>query len=185
MVNAIEPIVAKYAGDRPAWGHRKLHWLMWADGHVVSASSVERALRRRDLFQTVGYRGERRELAKARKAAFTAHALGRGVAAGLNETTSGGAWRLTGVTDCFTKVEHGWHISPSGTGADPIAAVEIAITTAWRSRASPASPARRSTNGTSSTAARTRPSPDTARSRSTRTRPCTPNFQTKITEPRA
>jgi hypothetical protein len=70
VVDVLEPVAAKYAADWPAWGHRKLHWLMRADGHTVSASSVERALRRRDLLQPVDYQGERRAPAKARKAAF-------------------------------------------------------------------------------------------------------------------
>jgi hypothetical protein len=48
------------------------------------------------------------------------------------ETTTGGVWRLAGVTDYFTKIEHGWHISPTCTGADAIAAVQIAIAEAER-----------------------------------------------------
>ncbi|MGI5380646.1 hypothetical protein ACQEV2_41905 [Streptomyces sp. CA-251387] len=69
VVDALEPLAAKYAADWPAWGHRKIRWLLQADGHDVSASSVERALRQRDLLQPVDYQGERREHAKARKAA--------------------------------------------------------------------------------------------------------------------
>ncbi|GAA2111984.1 hypothetical protein GCM10009780_68120 [Actinomadura alba] len=63
VVDAIEPVVAKYAADWPAWGHRKIHWLMAADGIAASASSVERAMRRRDLLQPIDYQGERRERA--------------------------------------------------------------------------------------------------------------------------
>jgi putative transposase len=48
------------------------------------------------------------------------------------ETTTGGIWRLAGVTDYFSKYEHGWHISPTCTGADAIAAVELAIAEAER-----------------------------------------------------
>jgi hypothetical protein len=33
-----------------------------------------------------------------------------------------GAWR--GVTDYFTKLEHGWHAAPTCTGADAIEAVK-------------------------------------------------------------
>jgi putative transposase len=66
-VEAAEPIAAKYAADWPAWGHRKLHALMMVDGHAASASTVERALRRRGLLQPIDYQGERRELAKARQ----------------------------------------------------------------------------------------------------------------------
>ncbi|MEV0700854.1 hypothetical protein AB0I53_23495 [Saccharopolyspora sp. NPDC050389] len=43
VVEAVEPIVEKYAQDWPAWGHRKIHALMRADGYDVSASTVERA----------------------------------------------------------------------------------------------------------------------------------------------
>jgi len=136
VVDVIEPVAAKYAADWPAWGHRKLHWLMAADGHQVSTSSVERALRRRGLLQPVDYQGERRELAKARKAAFADPPTGPNQVWQLDfseyETTAGGVWRLAGVTDYFTKIEHGWHIAPTCTGADAIAAVQIAIAAAER-----------------------------------------------------
>jgi putative transposase len=134
VVEAIEPDVAKYAADWPAWGHRKIHWMMTADGHAASRSSVERAMRRRGLLQPIDYAGQRRELAKARKAAFADPPTGPNQVWQLDfseyETTSGGIWRLAGVTDYFTKVEHGWHIAPTCTGADAIAAVQLAITEA-------------------------------------------------------
>lgn len=60
----------KYAQVRPPWGHRKIHALLRADGPDVSVSTVERAMRRRNLVQPVEYAVQRRELAKARKAAF-------------------------------------------------------------------------------------------------------------------
>jgi hypothetical protein len=47
-------------------GHRKIFGLMRADGHRLSPSSVERAMRRRGLLQPIDYQAERRELAKAR-----------------------------------------------------------------------------------------------------------------------
>jgi hypothetical protein len=53
------------------------------------------------------------------------------------ETTTGGIWRLAGVTDYFTKIEHGWHISPTCTGADAIEAVRIAIAEAERLSGAP------------------------------------------------
>jgi transposase InsO family protein len=136
VVDAVEPVAAKYAADWPAWGHRKIHWLMRADGHDASASSVERALRRRDLLQPVDYQGERRELAKARKAAFAEPATRPNEVWQLDfseyETGGGGIWRIAGVTDYFTKYEHGWTFSPSCTGADAIAAVKAAIAEAER-----------------------------------------------------
>lgn len=131
VVDVAEPLVAKYAADWPAWGHRKIHWMMAADGHEISRSSVERAMRRRGLLQPIDYQGERRELAKARKAAFADPPVRPNEVWQLDfseyETTSGGIWRLAGVTDYFTKVEHGWHIAPTCTGADAIEAVKRAI----------------------------------------------------------
>jgi putative transposase len=100
-------VTAKYAADRPAWGHRKIHWLMAADGIDVSASSVERAMRRRGLLQQIGYQSERRELAKARKAAFADPPSAPKQVWQLDvseyQTTTGGIWRLAGVADYFTK----------------------------------------------------------------------------------
>lgn len=39
------PILARYTAQWPNYGHRRLHRLMLADGHVTSASTVFRALR--------------------------------------------------------------------------------------------------------------------------------------------
>lgn len=132
----IEPLVAKYAADFPAWGHRKIHALMAADGIHASLSSVERAMRARGLLQPVDYHGERRELAKARKAAFARPPTRPLQVWQLDfseyETTAGGIWRLAGVTDYFSKVEFGWHIAPTCTGADAIEAVTLAIAQAER-----------------------------------------------------
>ena len=135
-VEAVEPLAAKYAADWPAWGHRKIHAMMAADGHQASVSAVERAMRRRGLLQPVDYAGQRRELAKARKAAFADPVTRPNQVWQLDfseyETTTGGIWRLAGVTDYFSKYEHGWHISPTCTGADAIEAVKIAIAEAER-----------------------------------------------------
>ena len=131
VVEPLEPLAAKYAADWPAWGHRKIHWLMAADGHTASASSVERALRRRCLLQPIDYQGERRELAKARKAAFAESPTAPNQVWQLDfseyETTGGGIWRLAGCADYFSKYEHGWHTAPTCTGADAVAALQIAI----------------------------------------------------------
>ncbi|MEU5885211.1 integrase core domain-containing protein [Spirillospora sp. NPDC047279] len=136
VVDELEPVVAKYAADWPAWGHRKIHWLMTADGLELSASSVERAMRRRGLLQPIDYQGQRRQLAQARKAAFADPPTGPNQVWQLDfseyETTRGGIWRLAGVADYFTKYEHGWHIASTCTGADAIAAVQLAIAEAER-----------------------------------------------------
>ena len=44
-VEACLPILARYTARWPGYGHRRLHRLMLADGHVTSASTVFRALR--------------------------------------------------------------------------------------------------------------------------------------------
>ena len=88
-------------------------------------------MRRRGLLQPVDYAGQRRELAKARSAAFAQPPTGPNQVWQLDfseyETTSGGIWRLAGVCDYYTKYEYGWHIAPGCTGTDAIEAVKIAI----------------------------------------------------------
>ncbi len=70
VVEGIEPAVEKYAGAWPAWGHRKIWAMMRADGYEVSASSVLRAMARRNLLQPTLYQRGRRDLARARREAF-------------------------------------------------------------------------------------------------------------------
>jgi putative transposase len=131
VVDGMEALVAKYAADWPGWGHRKVYGLLRADGHTLSPSSVERAMRRRGLLQPVDYQGQRRELAKARSAAFAQPPTGPNQVWQLDfseyETTTGGIWRLAGCCDYHTKYEYGWHIAPTCTGTDAIEAVKIAI----------------------------------------------------------
>jgi putative transposase len=102
----------------------------------VSVSTVERAMRRRGLLQPTDYLGERRELARARKAAFAEPPDGPHQVWQLDfseyETSLGGIWRLAGVCDYYSKYEYGWHIAPGCTGADAIAAVRLAIAEAER-----------------------------------------------------
>lgn len=93
-------------------------------------------MRRRGVLQPIGYQGERRELAKARTAAFADPPVRPNQVWQLDfseyETARGGIWRLAGVTDYFTKLEHGWHPAPTCTGADAIEAGRIAIAEAER-----------------------------------------------------
>ena len=71
VVDRIEPVIAKYAQDWPAWGHRKVRAIAAIDGHDVgSESSVKRAMARRDLLQPIAYLAERRQLAQARREVF-------------------------------------------------------------------------------------------------------------------
>ena len=109
VVDRIEPTVAKYAQEWPAWGYRKVRAIAAADGHDVgSALSVKRAMARRDLLQTVRYQAERRQLAAARREVFVAPPARRNRVwqAGFSafETTGEGTWRLCGVVDYAAKV---------------------------------------------------------------------------------
>ena len=135
-VDASEPIVEKYAQAWPAWGHRKIHALMRADGYVVSVSTVERAMRRRNLLQPVAYQAERRELAKARACAFAEPPTGPNQVWQLDfsefETTTGRVWRIAGCADYFSKYEFGWHVATTCNGGDAQLAVHLAITEAER-----------------------------------------------------
>ncbi|MGH3341659.1 MAG: transposase [Carbonactinosporaceae bacterium] len=131
VVEAVEPLVEKYAQAWPAWGHRKIAALMRVDGHEVSNSTVERAMRRRNLLQPIAYQRERRELAKARKAAFADPATGPNQVWQLDfteyETTRGGIWRIAGCADYYSKYEFGWHLATTCNATDAEHAVQIAI----------------------------------------------------------
>jgi putative transposase len=135
-VEAAEPIVEKYAQAWPAWGHRKIWGLMRADGNQVSISTVERAMRRRNLLQPQEYQRERRELAKARKAAFADPPTGPNQVWQLDfseyETTRGGIWRIAGCADYYSKYEYGWHLATTCNAGDAEQAVRIAIAEAER-----------------------------------------------------
>jgi transposase InsO family protein len=134
VVEMIEPSVAKLAEEFPAWGHRKI-WALHNLDHpdaVVSQSSVRRAMARRDLLQPVGYQRERRELAKARRAAFVAPPTHRNQVWQLDfsefETTRDGKWQIAGCADYVAKYEFERWISPTQMRHDAIEAVKLAIT---------------------------------------------------------
>ena len=69
---AVEPYLIKHAEAHTAWRHRKVWAMTRHDGHQLSPSSALRILRRRGLLQPAGYTRGRRQLAAARRAAFTA-----------------------------------------------------------------------------------------------------------------
>ena len=109
VVDRIEPTVAKYAAEWPAWGYRKIAAIAAADGaDVGSPASVKRAMARRDLLQPVRYQAERRQLAAARREAFVEAPVrpNRVWQADFTqfETTAEGIWRLCPVVDYATKV---------------------------------------------------------------------------------
>lgn len=82
------------------------------------------------------YQRERRELAKARKAAFAEPPTGPNQVWQLDfseyETNAGGTWRVAGIADYWSKYEFGWHWSPTANQHDAIAAVELALAEAQR-----------------------------------------------------
>ena len=131
VAQRVEPLVVKHAEAHTAWGHRKVWAMTRYDGEQVSASTVLRVLRRRDLCQPVDYTRERRQLAAARKAAFLVPPDAPNQVWQLDfsefDTTTGGTWRIAGCADYWSKYEFGWHISPTANQYDAIAAVELAI----------------------------------------------------------
>jgi transposase InsO family protein len=106
-VDAVEALAAKYASDWPAWGHRKIAAVMRADGHAVSTSTVERALRRRGLLLPRGFRADRKSWAALRRKVFNDPPTQRNRVWQTDvsefETTGGGIWRISAVVDYATK----------------------------------------------------------------------------------
>lgn len=140
-VDRIEPTVAKLAAEFPAWGHRKI----WALHHLdhpdeaVSQSSVRRAMARRDLLQPVDYQRERRELAKARRAAFVEPPTHRNQVWQLDfsefETTATASGRSPGAPTTSPSTS-----SPAGS-RPPRCATTPSSRYAWPSTTSPSSSA--------------------------------------------
>lgn len=137
VVDRIEPIVAKYAAEWPAWGHRKIRAIADIDGHEVgSESSVKRAMARRDLLQPLAYQAERRQLAQARRQVFVepVERRNRVWQADFSEFETGaeGTWRLGGIADYAAKLALACPITPTSTASDLIAVFDAAIDTAER-----------------------------------------------------
>jgi len=127
----IEPNAVGYADRWPAWGHRKIAALLRADGVDAPDSTVLRALRRSGRVLPVDYQAERRQLAQARRAAFVVPPSGPNQVWQLDfsefETRHGGIWRIAGVSDYWSKLELGWHVSTTANHRDAIETVEQAI----------------------------------------------------------
>jgi transposase InsO family protein len=129
-------MAAKYAGDWPAWGHRKIAAMMRADGHQVSTSTVERALRRRELLLPRGFRADRKSWAVLRRQVFHDPPIERNRVwqTDFSEfgTPSGGIWRICAVIDYATKYCLAAKITPTARGADALACLHAAIAEAER-----------------------------------------------------
>lgn len=126
----IEQPAAQLALEWPAWGHRKIHALLAVDGFHASQATVRRALARRGLLQPVGYQRERRELAKARKAAFVDPPSRRNRVWQTDfselETAAGGTWQISGVIDYVAKLALCCPVTTTKTWREAVAALENA-----------------------------------------------------------
>src|SRR6266581_1542101 len=96
---------------------------MRVDGHQVSTSTVERALRRRGLLLPSGFRADRRSWSRLRKHVFRDPPRERNRVWQMDfsefETARGGIWRICVVIDngpCF----RGGTFAEAFTGDDPL-----------------------------------------------------------------
>jgi putative transposase len=130
-VDAIEALAAKYAQDWPAWGHRKIAALMRADGHEVSTSTVERALRRRNLLLPRGFRADRKSWAAVRRRVFTDPPTERNRVWQTDfsefEISAGGIWRICAVIDYATKYCLAVTVTPTSRGDDALRCLHAAV----------------------------------------------------------
>lgn len=131
VVDVLEPAAAETAHKYSAWGHRKIWAMLRADGVAVSASSVERALRRQALLQPRRYLAERRQLAAARKQVFLDPPVRRNRVWQADftefETSAHGTWRILVVIDYATKVCLAAAVTATSTARDAIESLEVAI----------------------------------------------------------
>jgi transposase InsO family protein len=132
----LEPIAVAYADRYPQWGSHTIASLLRADGVAAPDSTVYRALKRTGRVLEVNYQAQRRQHAQARKAAFLVPPDGPNQVWQMDfsefETRMGGTWRIGGCADYWSKVELGWHVSPTQNHRDAITAVTRAITEAER-----------------------------------------------------
>jgi putative transposase len=136
VVDSVEAVAAKYAEAWPAWGHRKIAALMRADGHVVSTSTVERALRRRGLLLPRGFRADRKSWAVLRRRVFHDPPMHRNRVWQMDfsefETASGGIWRICAVIGYATKYCFAATVTPTARGQDALACLTNAVQHAER-----------------------------------------------------
>lgn len=125
----VEQPAAQLALEWPAWGHRKIWALLEADGFHASQATVRRALRSRALLQPPGVTRERRQLARARKAAFARAPARRNRVWQTDFTeheTLAGVWQLGGVVDYVAKVCLACPVSATKTWRDAVGVLETA-----------------------------------------------------------
>jgi putative transposase len=109
---------------------------MPADGHAVSTSTVERALRRRGLLLPVGYRADRKSWAVILRRVFhdPPRQSNRVWQTDFSEfeTSSGGIWRICAVIDYATKYCLAATVTPTARGQDAVACLLAAVQHAQR-----------------------------------------------------
>jgi putative transposase len=136
VVDRIEALAAKYAEAWPAWGYRKIAAMMRADGHEVTNSSVQRALRRRGLLLPQGFRADRKSWAVLRRRVFRDPPTERNRVWQTDfsefETTNGGIWRICAVIDYVTKYCLALTVTPTSRGTDALHCLQLAVTQAQR-----------------------------------------------------
>jgi putative transposase len=107
-----------------------------ADGHPVSTSTVQRALRRRGLLLPRGYRADRRSWARLRRQVFNDPPTRRNRVWQTDfsefETTCGGIRRICAVIDYATKYCLAVTVTPTSRGADALACLHKAVAEATR-----------------------------------------------------
>ncbi|GAB3399374.1 transposase [Flindersiella endophytica] len=132
----MEAVAAKYAADWPAWGHRKIAAMIRVDGHHVSTSTVQRALRRRGLLLPQGFRADRKSWAQVRQKVFRDPPTQRNRVWQTDfrefETSTGGIWRICAIIDYATKYCLAITISTTGRGGDAVDCLRKAIAEAVR-----------------------------------------------------
>lgn len=129
-VDEMEAVAAKYAEAWPAWGHRKIAALMRADGHQVSTSTMERALRRRGLLCRAGFA----PIASPGRRSAAACSVPRPSENRVwqmdfseFEAAGGGIWRICAVIDYVTKYCLAVTVTPTARGQDALACLRAAV----------------------------------------------------------
>jgi putative transposase len=110
--------------------------MMRADGHQVSTSTIQRALRRRGLLPPTGFRADRRSWARLRKRVFRDPPRQRNRVWQMDfsefETARGGIWRICAVIDYATKYCLAATVTPTSRGQDALGCLRRAVVEAER-----------------------------------------------------
>lgn len=132
----LEPLAVACADRYPQWGSHAIASLLRLDGVDACDATVYRALKRAGRVLEVNYQAERRQHAQARRAAFVVPPSRPNQVWQLDftefETRMGGTWRIGGCSDYWSKLELGWHVSPTQNHRDAISALTLALAEAER-----------------------------------------------------